>query len=331
MTPWPQGIESIVEALNKSNIAVVKQTVDYDEHHLYHAANGFYMSGFDDAVCIVVDGMGVSKFIELKVAKANNVTSTIEKQIIETTSIYHASYPNSFKPLYQRYRHFPFVFTAATDAPSSRDVCRYISGLYDYEVDVVSNLDLGTMYTAVGLFCGYQLLEGPGKVMGLSGYGNPNPALPSVMSNHPMRSNMNLFAPEAIINTEVHPELLEMDTIEKKADLAYALQRAFENVFVLLVEKALSKRNVSNIVISGGCALNILGNSAVKKAFPDINFFIDPIAHDASLSSGCAMYTYRQDTGDTKVSKLNNLFLGYQYDVNAVSDRLKNLVAEKNV
>ena len=30
----------------------------YEEHHVFHAIGGFYNSGFDDALVLIVDGMG---------------------------------------------------------------------------------------------------------------------------------------------------------------------------------------------------------------------------------------------------------------------------------
>ena len=38
------------------------------------------------------------------------------------------------------------------------------------------------------------------------------------------------------------------------------------------------KPDTKNIVFSGGCAMNICANTVMCEEFPDINFFIDPIA-----------------------------------------------------
>jgi predicted NodU family carbamoyl transferase len=50
-------INLTIETLNK----IVKLNdiiVDDDNHHLYHAASAFYLSGFKKATCLVIDGWG---------------------------------------------------------------------------------------------------------------------------------------------------------------------------------------------------------------------------------------------------------------------------------
>ena len=56
-----------------------------NDHHLFHAALGFYNSGFEDAVCISVDGAGA-----------------LLNEGYEVETIYEASYPSSFEKLDQK-------------------------------------------------------------------------------------------------------------------------------------------------------------------------------------------------------------------------------------
>ncbi len=55
------------------------------DHHLFHAALGFYNSGFEDAICISVDGAGA-----------------LLDEGYEVETIYETSYPASFKKLDQK-------------------------------------------------------------------------------------------------------------------------------------------------------------------------------------------------------------------------------------
>ena len=54
-----------------------------------------------------------------------------------------------------------------------------------------------------------------------------------------------------------------------------------------LVEKTNSK----NIILSGGYFLNCLNNFKLVKKYSDINFFVDPIPHDAGTALGVAVHT----------------------------------------
>ena len=56
-----------------------------------------------------------------------------------------------------------------------------------------------------------------------------------------------------------------------------------------LIEKS-ELINAKNIILSGGYFLNCLNNFKLVKKYPNINFFVDPIPHDAGTSIGVAMY-----------------------------------------
>tara|TARA_R110000803_G_scaffold36262_2_gene77944 strand:+ start:75 stop:1001 length:927 start_codon:yes stop_codon:yes gene_type:complete len=55
-----------------------------------------------------------------------------------------------------------------------------------------------------------------------------------------------------------------------------------------LIDMALGKSN--NIVLSGGYFLNCSNNFKYVKKYPDLNFFVDPIAHDGGTAIGAALY-----------------------------------------
>ena len=70
----------------EQDVEIKKEYLDWiDEHHLFHAALGFYNSGFEDAVCISVDGAGA-----------------LLNEGYEVETIYEASYPSSFEKVYQK-------------------------------------------------------------------------------------------------------------------------------------------------------------------------------------------------------------------------------------
>ena len=72
--------------------------------------------------------------------------------------------------------------------------------------------------------------------------------------------------------------------------LAKVAQEYLYDNIVSLIEKAIDKYPVKNIVLSGGCALNCLNNFKYVKKFTNLNFFIDPVPHDGGTSIGAAIY-----------------------------------------
>jgi carbamoyltransferase len=52
----------------------------------------------------------------------------------------------------------------------------------------------------------------------------------------------------------------------------------------------LIKDKTKNVILSGGCALNCSNNFKYVKKYPELNFFVDPIPHDAGTAIGVALY-----------------------------------------
>jgi carbamoyltransferase len=65
-----------------------------------------------------------------------------------------------------------------------------------------------------------------------------------------------------------------------------------------------------DVVLSGGYFLNCSNNYEYIKRFPDLRFFVDPIAHDGGTAIGAAKYLWHKLTGDTTVRRLETLYLG---------------------
>ena len=78
------------------------------------------------------------------------------------------------------------------------------------------------------------------------------------------------------------------DNIDYNAvELAHKAQTETFDETCELVEKTNSK----NIILSGGYFLNCLNNFKLVKKYSDINFFVDPIPHDAGTALGVAVHT----------------------------------------
>jgi carbamoyltransferase len=89
------------------------------------------------------------------------------------------------------------------------------------------------------------------------------------------------LAPYAEINKKY-------DNIDYNAvELAHKAQTETFDETCELVEKTNSK----NIILSGGYFLNCLNNFKLVKKYSDINFFVDPIPHDAGTALGVAVHT----------------------------------------
>lgn len=305
--------EMICDFLNLNRIKVLNTIFEgSNNHHLYHASSSFYGSGFEEAACLVIDGWG-SAYDD----KKNNFFS------VETTSIYHANYPNEFAPIYKNLWYVPNI-----DTPDQNFISDF-EKQFDYDITLSHHLDIGVMYGTITDHIGYSVIGGQGKTMGLSSYGKPNKNIPNMLCDDSDLSNMNLFLSNRSLNTKLYPYLKDMD-FQKKADLAYSIQKSLEKIFLERINYTIEKTNCKNIVFSGGCALNVVGNSKIKTKFPKINFYIDPIANDACQSFGAAKFYYHKITNSTKIKKLDTVHLGIDYNVIENKHKIKTIVNRYN-
>ena len=135
---------------------------------------------------------------------------------------------------------------------------------------------------------------------------------------------MNVFYSNRLFNTTNFPQLRHHDDFQKKAELAWEIQDCMEKVLVMRVQQVLDLRpDTKNIVFSGGCALNICANSVIQEQFPDINFFIDPIAGDACQSLGAAKLFYYEETKSMEKYPFKNVYYG--------SKQLPNSILKKQI
>lgn len=265
-----------------SKIKKVKNVIlDDENHHLYHAASAFYLSPYKTATCLVVDGWGTN-------VKIGNFIGS------EVTSIYSSN----FKPIYKELMNYKLGFYDTANIQT------------DYDLEITDAISVGIMYGTTSWFLGFGRLEG-GKTMGLSSYGGPS-SLPNFLYKDSV--NMNVFTQNRTFNLKHHPEL-KKDTFKNMANIAFNAQKALEEVFINKMKYINKNKLCQNIVFSGGCALNILGNSVIKKKYPEYNFFIDPIANDACLSLGAAKYHYYKRTKDTRREKIDDIYLGPNYKI----------------
>lgn len=288
----------------------------HHHHHLSHASIGFYNSGFEEAVVVVVDGAG----------------AIVNGEGHEVESIYKVSYPDNFQLLHQRYAP---LFKDGDDSPLKNPT----SGI-------------GMAYAAASEYIGFNFTAS-GKTMGLAPYGKDDPNIKPFIINGEV--NESLFArvkngividyydyiePKGRVNlyrmynddsvsrcirdensasiTRIGPALDGPRNVEDprnkfelNCNIAYKMQKDFETYMIALIKKAIDISGCKNVVLSGGCALNCVGNYEYLKHLPEgSKLFVEPICYDAGLSAGQAMLEWRKATKSTEIRPLKSLYLG---------------------
>ena len=305
--PW--NMENVYQSIVRKYHPKIKVTWVNHLHHFLHATCAFYNSGFDEAAVLIIDGAGSYQ------------THDIDDGVMrgfEAESIFSAKYPNEFIPVYKSY--------------GKNDQYRaYSEDIYDFD----NAITLTKTYEAVTEYLGFAGIEG-GKTMGLAPYGKNNPNIPPLFKNG--RGNRDFFIPAypqgAVVDTKYIPALRRdrkpeafhnnmNELLEVEADLAWRVQNDTQEEVAKLIEKTINLTGLNKICIAGGYGLNCVTNYFIKKKFPNIEIYHEPISHDGGTSIGGAKYAYHEKKKDFKKRKQTSIYLGPKYPIEQIKKSIK--------
>tara|TARA_B110000858_G_scaffold91014_1_gene105161 strand:+ start:50 stop:1711 length:1662 start_codon:yes stop_codon:yes gene_type:complete len=213
-------------------------------------------------------------------------------------------------------------------------ISKYNGGVLDVETISSYPHSLGLFYSAMTSFLGFRPNEGEYKVMGLTSYGKKTKLVDKVgelikFENGEIVCNLKYFnwhkSDKIMYNFELS-ELLGLlprtpdDKIKvKHKDLAYAVQKVYENVLFDLLDYVGKKYKVSNLCLGGGCAYNGLANGKIYRNTGFTNVWIPPAPSDAGSCIGSVINYYVGKGRDITIP--NTPFLGPSYNVSSRSKK----------
>jgi carbamoyltransferase len=208
---------------------------------------------------------------------------------------------------------------------------------------------LGSFYTMICEFIGYPQYGDEGKVMGLAPYGTDRlcDQLGQVIGlsnghfnlNHsffkPLGSNQGMqVLPDGTVRLARHfsPRMVKAfgepreplaEITQREMDLAYAMQRRFEDVFFHLLNQLYARVGCKNLAMAGGCALNSVANGKLFSQTPFRRTWIQPAAGDEGLAIGAALHTYHAVLNQPRRFVMKNSYLGSEFSDARVEADLK--------
>lgn len=169
-------------------------------------------------------------------------------------------------------------------------------GVKGQEMKLIKNfsIDLGSHYHLIGLFCEdikhYEQLTAAGKVLGLQSYGNVReewvePLTKFFRSNIPYFSNLE--QKKVNLSNEMGIPFSENNKLQgqEQYDFARTAQKVFETIFFECTDLTIQEYNLP-IILTGGCALNIVLNTKVKNRYPELDVFVAPNSSDSGIPIG---------------------------------------------
>ncbi len=188
---------------------------------------------------------------------------------------------------------------------------------------------LGAFYQAISVHLGFKLIEGPGKLMGLASYGDPDAKqyhemkrLFRLKNDGTFEFDMRYFSYHYTRKSGVSPKFTDLfgpskysgaDWSHHELNVAAAAQRIVEDVVMHMVIHLKKLTGSNNLCMAGGVALNSVTNGIIAKSglFKDI--FIQPAAGDSGTAIGAALLLDHQVL-NRKRHVMKTAFLGPCYD-----------------
>ncbi|SDE99228.1 carbamoyltransferase family protein [Halorientalis regularis] len=179
---------------------------------------------------------------------------------------------------------------------------------------------LGRFFGIVTEFLGFRHHNGEGKVMGLAPYGSDNTAI-----ENPLRRLLDIGADHDVTPLTKHGYDGGVEKLESlfdrersggtdsytawEKDLAYTAQKLLEEICVAIVERYREELGETNVVLSGGVALNCKLNKRIME-LPEADVFIQPVANDAGLAIGGGFI----DESPADVEPMQTAYWGPSYE-----------------
>lgn len=260
--------------------------IQYYDHQLAHAANAFYLSGYDRAATFSADGRG------------------------ERETAYWGWADRS-------------------------------SGLHKVGQVYFPN-SLGLFYGSVTQYLGYRPDSDEWKVMALASYGEPNNRYYELMRTlvevdpetgqfyvdqryfsyaEPEVYGGRFYTPEFV--DRFGPARLRDEDIEKRHhDIAWALQRVFEETMTVCLTSLHKKTGESRLVAAGGCLMNSVYNGKVTELTPFKELFVSSCPDDSGISLGAALLAYYRLADKPQFVEHPHNYWGPSYD-HQIADALR--------
>lgn len=254
------------------------------EHHIFHALCAkFFFQLEKDFIIYVADGDGAIQNLRHESKYLNGV------RITENESIYD----ENLNSLYKKYQ-------------SPKEV-----NFGNSHMKVHPSISLGKGYQTLVYELGLEEFE-EGKAMALSSHGKLNP---DTFKNLIVTDAWNLWPQDGPHKLDpmnkynrlmLNPYVNHLQEKSESLDFVHSFQKAFEYLFLYTLKKVNLKNK--KIILTGGCAQNVLSNSNVAKELPN-EILADPFNGDFGISLGAAL-----NHTNEKIKPLKHICSGFSPD-----------------
>lgn len=246
-------------------------------HHLAHAASTYFLSGFQDAGVLILDGQGESQSTSLYSAKDNNIKLLEEFPIRDSLGYFYEAISQ-------------YIGLSMSEPGKTMGLAGYGKPVHNFDLIRLSQtgykMELNISTPQSELDQQKDITEAWSEYLQKK-FGDPNKPHYSYNPFHgKLEKNVNLK--------------------QTQMDIAASAQQSLEIVALHLVTQLRHVTGSDNLCIAGGVGLNCSMNGRIIRERLVDNVYIPPFASDAGVSAGAAIYL----SDDKPHKKLEHAYLG---------------------
>ncbi|MHB8642312.1 MAG: carbamoyltransferase family protein [Gaiellaceae bacterium] len=251
------------------------------EHHRAHAASAFFVSPFDEAAILTLDGFGDFASGMLAVGRGDRMEILDRVVFPHSLGIFYTAITQWLG--FPKYGDEGKVMGLAPygDADVHRERMRdlvRLSGLYELNLDYFTHAVHGVdMSWSAGV-----------------------PTIGPVYSQRVL----DAFGPAR----EPRGELTK-----HHEDVAGALQAVLEEAYLHAVRVAAERTGMTNLCLAGGVALNAVANGRIRPETPFDGLYIQPAAGDNGIAIGAAYHVLHETLGARRTFVMKHAYTGPEY------------------
>jgi len=284
-----KGIEDyIIEAFPEQNF---NGKVEFVEHHLAHLASAYWVSPYQEASIISVDGFG--DFSSAATGYGVGDSLSVEKRIY---------FPHSLGIFYQALTQF-LGFPHYGDEYKVMGLAPYGQPNFRDEMDKI-------------------LLQKPdgGFALNLRYFKHHNSPIAYEWDNGSPK--VSTLFDTYLIELLGKPRSPDEELTQFHYDIARSIQDAYERMFFFMLNHHHGMHQTDNLTIAGGCGMNSVANGKVHLNTPYKNIYVQSAAGDAGGAIGAAIIA-GQRLGAERNFNMHHSYWGPEFSEDQISLVLK--------
>lgn len=252
------------------------------EHHQTHVASAFFVSPFDDAAILSVDGFGDFASTMTAVGHGNSYEVVDRVLFPHSLGIFYAALTQ-----WLGFPHYGDEGKVMGLAPygdpepymkAMRDVVRTTGDLFELNLDYFTHDKEGVDMT----------------------WDEGSPRIGRIFS-------------EKLVETFGPAREPSGEMTKHYEDVAAALQKRLEEVYLHVVVGLQQRTGLTDLCLAGGVALNAVANGRIRPETGFDGLYVQPAAGDSGTAVGAAYYVWNQELRQPRSFVMKHAFTGPEY------------------